>query len=367
MNKKRLILCTHNNYEDPFLQSQLLEIYRDLQKDYELIVFIKKSNENIKPEKNLNFIEYGYDGFYLLNYFRLLLKNTTKKDTYHLRGFVSAIVFWSIHFWNLNKIKYIYDPRGSFLDEFFEKEGDFNFIFGMFLSFFRRIELALIKNSKITIVTTEKFKKRFSELYGFENKYIVLYNASYFKKGSTGPINKTIKNTFRFCYVGSINFWHDLDEILRLAKHIVHYYPNYQFSIFTNYSDKNFVKEKAAEYGLVNTNIEFVKYYALEEVLQNYNLGISVVKPTLSSRLASPIKVSDFINLNIPFIQNLGIGDFDRVFEDYSVCIGYEFGGQLKFDKKHIENLKTLPEPLKSPFKIETNRNIITQIITGWN
>jgi hypothetical protein len=367
MYRRRLILCTHNNYEDPFLRSQLLELYSNLQQEWDLIVFIKGSKGKIEHESGLQFIDYGSSGFYLLNYYRLLLRNAKRGDIYHLRGFISAIVFWSIHFLKLHKTKYIYDPRGSFLDEFRERKRKYAPILDIFLAILRKIESSLIKNSKITIVTTKKFKQRFIKLYGLNNKYVILYNASSLRRNAGIPLNKTSTNKFRFCYVGSINFWHDLNEILRLAKHIIKFYPQYKFSVFTNYPDQNFIRKKAKAFGLKNIHVEFVSYNDLGEILQNYNLGISVVKPTISSSLASPIKVSDYINLEIPFIQNLGIGDFDKIFEVHSTCIGYKFGSKLEFDKSHIECLKPLPDSLKRPFKIETNRKILTQIIKEWN
>ena len=78
------------------------------------------------------------------------------------------------------------------------------------------IEKNLIENSIKTIVTTERFKELFVSQYGLTDKLIVLYNTSSFNcKNIDAELIKD-RDIVNICYVGSVNYWHDLDEIIRV-------------------------------------------------------------------------------------------------------------------------------------------------------
>ena len=76
-------------------------------------------------------------------------------------------------------------------------------------------------------------------------------------------------------------------------------------------------------------NIEYVKYNDIPEALKDKHVGVSVVRPTLSSRIASPIKVSDYVALGLTPLLNEGIGDFDKYFRGESSAVLYKFGGEV--------------------------------------
>ena len=95
-----IILCTNNNYTDPFLHSQLLNIYKEIGS----IDDIYLSCRTDKKEKNIINISYGKFSFlvYFFKLFLFLFNLKNENTTIHLRGFVSAFIFFFVQkiiFW----------------------------------------------------------------------------------------------------------------------------------------------------------------------------------------------------------------------------------------------------------------------------
>ena len=176
-----IVLCTNNNYEDPFLHSQLLNIYKEFDFVDNITLFCKMKDNT--SSINIKNISYGKLSFFIY-FFKLLdtLIRINKDNTvFHIRGFVSGFIFYiasKIVFWK--KLKYIYDPRGAFIIELKESKSlkESNFL----LEILKKVDKDLIEKSIKTIVTTERFKELYIEEYGLDNKYEVLYNASSFTK-----------------------------------------------------------------------------------------------------------------------------------------------------------------------------------------
>src|SRR5690606_27551634 len=76
-------------------------------------------------------------------------------------------------------------------------------------------------------------------------------------------------------------------------------------------------------------NVSYVNYHSIPGALADKHVGVSVVRPTLSSRIASPIKISDYVALGIVPLMNEGIGDFDAHFRTEGAAILYKFGGAV--------------------------------------
>ncbi len=90
-----IILCTNNNYEDPFLHSQLLNIYKEFDFIENITLFFKGKNND--SNINIKNISYGKLSFFIY-FFKLLniLITINKDDTvFHIRGFVSGFIFYT--------------------------------------------------------------------------------------------------------------------------------------------------------------------------------------------------------------------------------------------------------------------------------
>ena len=362
----KLVLCTNNKYEDPFLHSQLLYIYENIEFIKEKILFCRNNKDNL--EKVIN-ISYGKFSFfiYFLKLFLLILKIDTKDTIFHVRGYVSGFIFFlvtRIVFWK--KIFYIYDPRGAFVVEL--KESKFNDKENFLLKILKYIEKSLICSSFITIVTSDRFKELYSKEYGNDSKYLVLYNTSAFENYKF--INKDIinKDIINICYMGSIDFWHNLDEIVRVFKYLQDNIPNKtNIYFFTNFKDKELIIKKLNQASILNYDIGFVPYNEVQATLLNMDICISIVVPTESQKIASPIKVSDYIQLNKIVVMNKNIGDFDNFFIKNNSAMIYDYGKELSFSFNDLLSLNIESnEVLKERLNIKTNIKQLLEVLSAF-
>lgn len=357
MNRK-LVMLTNNRDNDPFIYSQLLDVYNNDSFFSEYVIFT--SQNKAKKLKYAQVISNGSEStglkryiYYYFNLVRFIYSKSSRNSIYHLRGVVSAILFYLIPKIGFPNPKFIYDPRGLFIMEKMES-GKNHF----YLRIIKHIEQKLIRDSIFTIVTTEKFKSILSETYGFENKMIVCYNCSSFAPSNNNCIND-LNLKVNVCYCGSINYWHDLDEIYRVMLHISELIDNCHFNFFTSRKNHSEVEKKFHAIR-ENLTVKFVEYEELSNELEKMDICISIVRPTYTSVAASPIKISDYIQLNRKFISNEGIGDFDEYYKNNNSALLYSYGQELEFTKLDIENINTENNnELKRILSTEHNNELI--------
>ncbi|MCK0158139.1 hypothetical protein MWU65_13175 [Cellulophaga sp. F20128] len=367
MEKKVLIMLSNNSVNDPFLYSQLLDIYENDEIFNEKIIFCGDTNLKIlrnsiiRDNGNGRNILVRYLIFYI-NLIKVLYSNRSNNVIIHIRGFISGILFFLIPKIGFTNLKYIYDPRGAVVYGMLEKSRKIQ----KFKKPLRYIDKELIRNSIFTIVESIKLKKQKIDLYGNKEKYLVCYNSSSFMS-SKSTINISKVDSINICYCGSVNLWHDLTEIHRVFMHLSKVLKKKQvsFFFFTQKRNHNLVSQKfSRELSENKIKIAFIPYNLLEKEINKMHICISVVKPTRSTVVTSPIKISDYILKNKIFIQNRGIGDFDEFFENNKSAILYDFGEVLNFGLSDLEDVNCLKnKEIESNLLIETNRKKINNNI----
>lgn len=355
-------MLTNNDYDDPFLHSQLINVYKNNEVFDEMNLFcgqtelIKESE--IKLTDNYVQSKNKAEGFirYYFNIIRILKLKKSEKKIFHLRGFVSAFLFYFIPK-RLKQGKYIYDPRGSFiygLEETKFKKRSF------IIWILRKIENNLIKNSFFTILESKGLIKQMTEIYGHTEKYVLCYNVTTFSDNSF-PKKIKSKKSINICYCGSVNHWHDINELYRLFKYLnkLFYEKEVNNFLYTQKRNHKLVKEKFKNFKS-KIQIDFIPYKELEKKLQKMDICLSVVVPKKSTKITSPIKIADYIMLNKIFISNKGIGDFDNYFINNNSAILYEYQKEFNFGLHEIETINVgNNEQIKKYFKLSTNREII--------
>lgn len=327
-SKKKVILLTNNNSSFQILKSQLLNYY--VSNEWEKVLFCKKDDDTkldchkyvptYSHFKLISYIKYFFKLFFVIFFddFTLI----------HCRGFVSGVILFPFAF--LKNVRYVYDPRGPIVYETIEKGLPYSIVF-----IFSKMEKYLIKNSLFTIVETENLKSYYSDRYGLDNKYLLIYNTTVFPY-----IKKKVNfnNDINAVYVGTFNKWHDKDELISIYKHLNSlFYDKINFFVFT--AERNFYLKKYFENELNKSVVfEFHKYESLQENLLRMDIAISMVKPTLSTKMASPIKISDYISCSLPIITSSGVGDFDEFFINNESAIVYEYGTP-NFERKQVISL----------------------------
>ncbi|PHR73269.1 MAG: hypothetical protein COA67_03660 [Lutibacter sp.] len=359
---RTLIMLTNNDYDDPFLHSQLINVYKNNGFFDEMYLFCGQTKPIIEPEINLvdNFVQSKNKKKGFIKYYfaiiRILRSKNKETKIFHLRGFVSAFLFYFIPR-GLKKGNYVYDPRGSFiysLEETRFKKKSF------LIRFLRRIENNLIKNSFFTILESKGLINQMAKIYGHPEKYVLCYNATTFTDNSSLEQIKN-KESINICYCGSVNHWHDIDELYRLFEYVNKLFNNKEVNnfLFTQKRNHEVVKERFQNFKN-NLDIDFIPYNELEKKLQKMDICLSVVVPKKSTKITSPIKIADYVMLNKIVIANKGIGDFDDYFKKNNSAILYDYQKKFNFVLHDIETVNVgKNEQIKKYFKLSTNKEII--------
>lgn len=326
------ILVANNPFGHHLLASQLLEAYAGMELDREVIALCNGVTPTARPEAFplVTIVSYarfriGAANHLVLLWMLIRLRWSRPGATYHLRGFVIGLIFWLSRFCVLSGSRYIYDPRGAFFIEWREA-GRARWV----STAFRFVEARLIRNSLATIVTTERFETLYRRIFGQTEKYAVIYNSTSFLP-NPDRVMDLHGDRIGLVYLGTFNHWHDLDEIHRVFDSATRQLgaDRVEIAIYTPAKFHDRVRKRFADLDCAKLVVDYVTYQDIPIALSDKHIGISVVRPTLSTRIASPIKISDYIALGLIPLLNTGIGDFDRIFEAQNSAILYRFGQEV--------------------------------------
>lgn len=323
----KTILVTNNKLDYPVLHSQLLAVYKEIRVNSEKVLYC--SDTDLDRFEEYRLVNFSVSKIAVLNYLwyifslRKMIRSSERDDLFHIRGFVGGIVFFIAMLLAFKTPNYIYDPRGFFLQE----KSEVNSWISKLRWAFAAAEKKLISHSIRTIVTTEKFKDILASEYGMPEKYLVNYNCSNL---STADRDFSIRemNEINVVYLGAVNYWHDIDEIARLLLHLRSSLQEKYLRLYFLTAPKNqaAVKAKLNSIGFDELIIDSVPYSSVEKTLNEMHIGISVVKPTTSSVIASPIKIADYLKAGLVIVCNEGIGDFDQHYLKEKSALLYKFG-----------------------------------------
>jgi hypothetical protein len=242
-----------------------------------------------------------------------------------LRGFVTGFLFCISRLCMLGGARFIYDPRGAFFLEWREagRSRILSRLFGC-------VEARLIRHSVATIVTSDRFARLYRRLFGDAADFVTIYNATSFAyHDAARPLPKT--GPLRLVYLGTFNHWHDMGEVARVMDSAAHQIGRDRTELFIFCPDRfhTAVRQTFGTIGCAALTVDYVRYHDIPARLAKMHIGVSVVRPTLSTRIASPIKVADYVALGLVPLLNRGIGDFDAHFTAEGSAILYDFGSEV--------------------------------------
>lgn len=339
-----VILVANNPFGHHLLTSQLLNLYREMRLDAKIIllcngVLANTDSGAVAPIEVVSFA--GRQGG-VSSYIRLLaqlihLRWRYPRAAYHLRGFVAGSLFWLSRLGAMGGSRYIYDPRGAFFIEWREsgRAKAVSRLFGW-------IESRLIRGSVATIVTSGRFGRLYRRLFGRGEKYVTIYNSTSFAFTGAGKVLPA-EGAIRFVYLGTFNHWHDMDELVRIMGEAARQLGpgRVAISVYTLPRFHAVAREKFGAIDCAELDIRYVGYEDIPHALADKHVGVSVVRPALSSRIASPIKVSDYVALGLVPLMNSGIGDFDPHFRRNQAAVLYRFAGPV--DMSCLKAVRTAP------------------------
>lgn len=337
----KIILLTNNDHDYPVLQSQLLGIYDNIGLNCKKILYCRvKGSLRVNEKEGYEVKYFNKTSIQIIDYIIYVLKlikeinQLGEHDFVHVRGFVPGVVLFVAQFCS-KKIKYIYDPRGAFILEKNEIGSVLKYVRPML----EYIERKNVENSFKTIVTSRRFLNLFSSIYGCKDKYIVNYNCSMFQN-DVRKIRIDDLQRVNIVYVGTVNYWHDIEEIKNVLVRIKEDLSEKELYLYFMTAQKNhlLVKSKLSGLGFEGFEVKSLGYNEVGEALKYMHIGISVVRPSVTGKIASPIKVSDYIANGLIIVSNEGVGDFDDFYRENLSAVLYKYGNP-NFFKEDLQNV----------------------------
>jgi len=366
-----LVLVANNPFGHHLLTSQLLDHYCAMRLDVDIILLCNgvMLEGNQTHLRGLRVIDFSSRFGVLFSYANLLVKLVLIRlryphAVYHLRGFVSGLLFVISRLCLLGSARYIYDPRGAFFIEWREARK-----LRAISRIFRFVESRLVLHAQTTIVTSNRFARLYSRLFETNGTYVTIYNSTsfaYLEGGKPVPAAGPI----RLVYLGTFNEWHDMSELFRVMSHAaLQLGPDrVELHIFTPRRFHDKVRDTFAKIACRKVDIDYVNYKDIPERLSGMHVGVSIVRPTLSTRIASPIKISDYIALGLVPLLNQGVGDFDDHFRRENSAILFTYQGVL--DMSNLANVRTNPnrrifDAVSQASALGTLRPTVTKLLEG--
>jgi len=180
------------------------------------------------------------------------------------------------------------------------------------LNILYRLEYSLYKHSQKIVVLTPAFKqnieKRFPE---FKEKIEIITNGADFDIMHSSDKAASIRKQYGwegkkvFAYFGAHGVANDLMQVVEAAKEM-QTHENIHFVLIGDGMQKKALKEKAAEYHLLN--IQFIDSISKNEVadyIQAIDVGMAILKKTDTFKTVYPNKVFDYMSCKKPVLVTI--------------------------------------------------------------
>lgn len=118
-------------------------------------------------------------------------------------------------------------------------------------------------------------------------------------------------------YLGSIGTWYMLSEMLDAFAVQQQRSPGATM-LFVTRDDPRAIRIAAADHGIPAESLIICAATRTEvpQLLAAADYGLFFIKPAFSKQASSPVKLGEFLALELPVLTNVGIGDVDRILEE---------------------------------------------------
>lgn len=366
---------------DPLGQSQVLPYLKGLSKyGYEFhLVSFEKHTKFLKHKRHIQEIcdeagihwhpqDYAVEGglkktWRQIRRMRKVVNYLHEKHQFemtHCRSYISAMI--GLELKRKKGVKFLFDMRGFWADE--RVDGGLwdlkNPIFKRIYNYFKKKELQYFNEADYTISLTEtgkeeilswkKIKKDIDiqvipccvDLEIFNPNKTTTTEVEKLKESLNIPSNKKVIG-----YVGSIGTWYMLPEMLDYFNAVDN---NDHIFLFVTGEDPETIYTAAKEKGIEKDKIIITSCLHKDVALHiaAFDYSIFFIRPTFSKKASSPTKQGEIMAMGKPLVCNTGVGDTDRIVENYKA-------GKLisSFDTESYLSAKVEP--------LEFNKELIMQ------
>lgn len=251
----------------------------------------------------------------------------------HCRSYISALVGLGMK----RKLgtKFLFDMRGFWADE--RIDGGIwdlsNPVFKTVYNYFKRKELEFFKEADHTVSLTHKGKEELSSWESLRGRKLNIevipccVDLELFNPGTIyHQRQKDLKKELGFKdedriigYVGSIGTWYMLPEMLDCYVELQKKDNSLRFLFVTGEKPETILTESRKR-NIPDDRI-IIRSCLHKEVplhISLFDLSIFFIRPTFSKKASSPTKQGELMAMGIPIICNAGVGDTDRVVNEYN-------------------------------------------------
>ena len=234
-------------------------------------------------------------------------------DVIHCRGHIGSAFAINInHKYQLNK-KIISDIRGAIPEEIYFKHG---FAHSFFSKQASKLEKFIFENSDYFFFVSENMKEYYSEKYHIDSSrnsvFPTIVNERYFfysaeKRNKFRSLLK-LQNKFVYIYVGGIDKWQRLDEIIQTFDNL----KNDDLYLLIITTDPSYVNKLLLDLRINSNNILVTtsKYEDVPNYLNASDAGLIIRENNIINHVASPTKVNEYLSCGLKIVDRLDkIGD----------------------------------------------------------
>jgi glycosyltransferase involved in cell wall biosynthesis len=352
VEEKKILFISYDGMSDPLGQSQVIPYLKGLRNyGYKIFLLSCEKEQLLKQNKttiealiaaaNIIWIPISYTknppvlstllDIYKLKQAAKKIHQKYKLDMVHTRPGVPALV----GLWMKRKlgVKFLNDIREFYADS--RVDGNMwnlkNPLYKIIYNYFKKKEAAAItENDGIVCLTytAEKIIKEWPEY----NKNIPLevipcsvdlnlFNPDIIDKNKKALLRNEwgiTENDFIITYLGSIGGWYLTHEMLEFCKILGNRIPTAKFLFISPHRHDEIIA--AAKAHQINTDKVVIKKASREEVpllLSLSNFAVFFIKPCYSKQSSSPTKHGEIMAMGIPLITNSGVGDVEKIVEQY--------------------------------------------------
>ena len=178
----------------------------------------------------------------------------------------------------------------------------------------------------------ESFRSKFSVVFNGRDKNIFAYQPHLREKVRR---ELELKDELLFVYAGSLGPQYCLTEMLQIFQTYAEK-REAKFLILTGntaFAEQNIPTELKAHVILKSVPAEKVSFY-----LNGGDVAFGLRKPTFSMQGVAPIKLGEYLLCGLPVIASKGIGDTEKILENFEECYLYDHSVGLLPQIAHIKN-----------------------------
>lgn len=178
----------------------------------------------------------------------------------------------------------------------------------------------------------ESYRSKFSVVFNGRDRNVFAYRP-HLKEEVRQELG--LKDELLFVYAGSLGPQYCLTEMLQIFKAYAEKCEA-KFLILTGntaFAEQNIPTELKAHIILKSVPAEKVSFY-----LNGSDLAFGLRKPTFSMQGVAPIKLGEYLLCGLPVIASKGIGDTEKILENFEECYLYDHSVGLLPQIEQIKN-----------------------------